>query len=80
MKTGLRSVLLSFGTGFVALSSLSPSAQAQVATALLRENMQLPGAAAGQLVNSLNNSAVNHVGGYAIQVNTLGPAGTLSHV
>ncbi len=46
----------------------------QVASALLREG-QLLGA---ETVTALNNTAVNHVGGYAVTVNTAG-TGTLSH-
>jgi hypothetical protein len=56
------------------------SAQAQVARALLRENGPLPGAPAGHTVQSLNNTAVNHVGGYAVAVNSTNGSATLSHV
>lgn len=54
--------------------------QAQTASALYQEGQQLPGAPAGQLVSSLNNPAVNHVGGFAGQVNTSDGVTTLSHV
>lgn len=51
-----------------------------VATALLRENGDLPGAPVGQIVSALSNTAVNHAGGYSATVNSSGGAGTLSHV
>ena len=56
------------------------SAEAQVASALLRENGPLPGAPAGHTVASLNNTAVIHVGGYAVAVNSTNGSVTLSHV
>jgi hypothetical protein len=80
MATGMRRVLLPIFPAVLFPVVLAGPANSQVATALLTENQQLPGAAAGQIVTSLNNSAVNHVGGYAAQVGTLGPAGTLSHI
>ena len=51
-----------------------------VAQALLREDGALPGGPVGHTVSSLNNSAVNHVGGYAVAVNTTDGATTLSHI
>ncbi len=55
-------------------------AQAQVATALVREGQQLPGAPDGHLVDSINTAAVNHAGGYAFTINTSGDGSTLSRV
>lgn len=55
-------------------------ASAQVASAQLREDEQMPGAAAGQIVTSISNSAVNGIGGYAFTSNTSDGAATLSHV
>jgi hypothetical protein len=57
--------------------SLSPRSAGAVATALLREGQVIPGGAPGQIVSSVNNTAVNQVGGYAVQTNT---ADGLSHV
>ncbi|MGH7178857.1 MAG: hypothetical protein ACREJC_15890, partial [Tepidisphaeraceae bacterium] len=58
----------------------SSQAQAQIASAFYREGVQLPGAAPGQLVISINNPATNHVTGYAGAVNTSDGVSTLSHV
>ena len=54
-------------------------ASAQIASALLREAEPLPGAP-GETISSLNNTAVNHNGGYAVTVNSTGSGTTLSHV
>lgn len=43
---------------------------AGVPIALVREGSDLPGGTAGDPVSSINNTAVNHVGGYAVNVNT----------
>lgn len=56
------------------------SASAETATALLREGDPLPGAGVGHFVNSLNNTAVNHVGGYAVNINSTDGSVTLSHI
>ncbi|MGD8450729.1 MAG: PEP-CTERM sorting domain-containing protein [Phycisphaerae bacterium] len=58
------------------LLALATPVAAQTATALVREEQELPGAP-GQVVDSIGNSAVNHVGGYAFGVVTVG-TGTLS--
>lgn len=50
----------------LAAVAAAPAAHAQVASALLTEGGPIPGAPAGQTVDFLNNTAVNHVGGYAI--------------
>jgi FlgD Ig-like domain len=55
-------------------------ARASVATALLREDGQLPGAPAGHMVEFLNNTAVNHAGGYAVSVNSTDGVADLSHI
>jgi hypothetical protein len=73
---GIRCVTLS-----VALLVLAGSAvpiQAQVASSLLNEGDPLPDAP-GQVVSAINNTAVNHVGGYAATVNSSGGA-ALSHI
>lgn len=57
--------------------ALAPKPAGAAATALLREGQVIPGGAPGQIVSSLNNTAVNQVGGYAVQTNT---ADGLSHV
>jgi hypothetical protein len=53
---------------------------AAVATALLREDGDLPGAPAGHFVEFLNNTAVNHAGGYAVSVNSTDGVSDLSHI
>ena len=50
-----------------------------VASALVREDEQLAGAAPGQLVSAISNSAVNGVGGYSFTVNTSDGTTTLSN-
>ena len=45
------------------------TAHAQIASAMLQEGGPLPGVP-GVNVSSINNSAVNHVGGFAFQINT----------
>lgn len=54
---------------------LSAVAEAQVASALLRENDQL----GGEPISALSNTAVNHVGGFACSLSTVG-AGTTSRI
>lgn len=54
------------------------AASAQSPTALIQEGQPLPGGPADHLVNSINNPAVNHSGGYAFNVNTSNGAETLS--
>ena len=54
---------------------IAPSiASAQVASALLREDDEL---LPGETINALNNTAVNHVGGYACNLSTTG-TGTIT--
>jgi len=53
----------------------------QTASALVREGDSLPGAPAAETISSINNPAVNHVGGYAFQLNTDDDLGqTISYV
>jgi hypothetical protein len=52
-----------------ALPGLHSTASA-VPTALVVEGSDLPGGPAGDPVTSINNTAVNHAGGYAVAVNT----------
>lgn len=60
----------------VALVVAASVAHAQVAKALLREgDVLLP----GETINFLNNTAVNHVGGYACSLSTTG-TGTISRI
>jgi len=66
------SVLLTF--------SCAASAFGQVASALVREGEDLPGGPAGHMVNSINNTATNRVGGYAVNVNTSDGVTTLSRI
>ncbi|MFH1845244.1 MAG: hypothetical protein ABIF77_18820 [bacterium] len=58
--------------------SLVP-AHGQVATLLMREGDPLPGGPVGHIVGAINNSAVNHAGGFAFTVNTSDGVTTLSH-
>lgn len=58
---------------------LAGVASAQTATALLVEDGPLPGAP-GQTITSLNNPAVNHVGGYAVALNADNGGTAISHV
>ena len=59
---------------------IASSAQAQVATALIREGDAFPDAGAGHVVGGLNNTAVNHADGYAVSFSSSDGAATLSHI
>lgn len=74
--------LLACGSLAFALTTLAATehAAAQVATALVRERGVVAGLPAGHIVNSINNTATNHVGGYAVNINTSDGATTLSHI
>lgn len=61
-----------------AVGLLAAPAVAQTASALLREGDLL--GPAGHSVSAVTNTAVNHVGGYALSVNTSDGAITLSHI
>lgn len=54
--------------------------EAQVASALMRAGDPLPAAGAGHSVTTLNNTAVNHVGGFAVSLNSSDGVTTLSHI
>ncbi|MFG0319939.1 MAG: hypothetical protein ACF8XB_21890 [Planctomycetota bacterium JB042] len=73
-----RTPLLAGAASVVALVLAEPAA-AQTATALLREGDPLPAAGVGQAVTSINNTAVNGVGGYSATINTTDGVTTLSH-
>jgi hypothetical protein len=62
----------------VAVVCLAGPAVAQVASALVVEDGTLPGMP-GETVDSISNSAVNHAGGYAFTLNSVGSGATLSH-
>ncbi len=66
MKTGKTRVRAGL-CGAIATLLLSAVADAQVASALLREGDQLD----GETISALNNTAVNHVGGFACTLNTV---------
>ena len=72
-------LILGLVAGSVALLGVGNISGQETASALLREDDTLPGAP-GENVDSLNNPVVNHVGGYAITVNTSGSGTTLSHI
>jgi len=59
---------------------IASSAQAQVASIIIKELDPLPGAPEGQTVAGISNTAVNHGPSYAATINSAGDAGTLSHV
>jgi hypothetical protein len=59
---------------------LAPPAEAEVARALLREGDAFPEGGVSQIVGGLNNTATNHVGGYAVGFSSSGGDGTLSHI
>ncbi len=65
--------------GAVLALAATPLSAGPVPSALLVEDQPLPDMPT-ELVNSINNTAVNHVGGYAVTVNTTGSGTTLSHV
>jgi len=65
--------------GSLLILAFAVPASAQVATSLLNEGDAYPDGGVGATVSGLNNTAVNHAGGYAISLTSAGPA-TLSHV
>ncbi len=83
-RTGHRPALrmISYAAILVATGmtlAVSP-APAHTASSLLNEGDPLPAAGPGHVVASLNNTAVNHVGGFALSLNSSGSSGTLSHI
>jgi len=62
----------------IACATVPAIAAGPPATALVKEGAALPGAPE-EIVSSINNSAVNKVGGYSFTVNTTGSGTTLSH-
>lgn len=75
-----QSIRVGLATGTLAVVVAAVPADAQVARALVRERGTLAGAPGGHTVNSINNTAVNHAGGYAVNVNTSDGVTTLSHI
>ncbi|MCI0674949.1 MAG: hypothetical protein L0Y42_04135 [Phycisphaerales bacterium] len=65
-------MLASLGMGSGALG--------QIASALVVENGALPGGPAGHTIFSINNSGVNHAGGFSFSINSSDGVATLSHV
>ncbi|MBZ0269794.1 T9SS type A sorting domain-containing protein [bacterium] len=70
--------LAGFLSSLLILAFAAPSS-AQFATSLLNEDDPFPDGGVGATISGLNNTAVNHAGGYAISLTSTGPA-TLSHV
>ena len=66
--------------GLATLLSTVASAEAQVASALIREGDALPAAGVGQTVSGISNTAVNHVGGFAATLSSDAGGATLSHI
>lgn len=64
----------------LALLLAAAPAAAQVASAVIVEGGELPGGPANHIVDSINNSAENHAGGFAFTTNSTDGATTLSHV
>lgn len=64
----------------VAVAFLPASALATIPSSLLNEGDALPAAGPGQLVTSINNTAVNHVGGFAASVNSSDGSTAISHI
>lgn len=60
----------------LSLPALAPATHAGLASALLREGDDLQ---PGEAISALNNTAVNHLGGYACSLNTTG-ADTISRI
>jgi hypothetical protein len=67
------------GTALAAILVCGSPARAGLATALLRQNDPLPGFP-GHTVSDLYNTAVNHAGGYAVNMNSTDGLSTLSHI
>jgi hypothetical protein len=67
-------------SALLALSLAAAPAVAQVASAVLIEGEELPGGPVGHVVDSINNSGVNHAGGIAFTVNSSDGVDTISHV
>lgn len=65
---------------FFCLPALAAASSAQDARCLLTEGAVLPGGPVGHLVEFINNTAVNQLGGYACTVNSSDGVTTLSHV
>jgi len=63
----------------IAALAVGTGASAQIASTILREGDALPGGA-GEIVESVNNTAVNHVGGYAVSLSATGAGAPRSHV
>ena len=64
----------------VAVAFLPASALATIPSSLLNEGDPLPAAGAGQVVTSISNTAVNHVGGFAASINSSDGGDTISHI
>jgi len=77
MKTSKR-WLMALAAGAV-MVVLAVPVQAQTASALLREDDELPGYP-GENVDSINNPVVNHAGGFAVTINTSGSGTTLGRI
>ncbi len=73
MKTLLRCVL---ACALLLVPALAGAQQ--VATALVKNNIDLPGGPAGNPVSSITTPAVNQVGGYCFGVTTTGDEGVIS--
>jgi hypothetical protein len=56
------------------------AAQAQVASAVIREGIALPNGPATETITSITSVMANNAGGYAVRLDTTGSGTTLSHV
>jgi hypothetical protein len=64
----------------LAIAFSSTPANAQIASSLLNETDPIPGVGPGHVITGLNNTAVNHAGGYAVSLNSSDGTTTLSSV
>ncbi len=72
---------LSSRTLAVAASLLAAqAAQAQVASAIIREGIAIPGGPPGETISSVQTVMANNAGGYAVRIDSTGSGTTLSHV
>jgi len=74
LATAIATAVLAFAM------SVPAGAGTFIASSLLNEGDPYPAGGADHVVGGLNNTAVNHAGGYALQFSSSGINGTLSHV
>ncbi len=65
---------------FAASLLVAQSAHAQVASAIIREGIAIPGGPPGETITSVQTVMANNAGGYAVRIDSTGSGTTLSHV